>query len=67
MLEKDIRISEDGDKYLREIVNGYLKIIGKTTEKPKVACFYEQRPTHITSVVDKTVNTKHSLTYLCYG
>ncbi|KAF2716087.1 hypothetical protein K431DRAFT_29724, partial [Polychaeton citri CBS 116435] len=54
VFEKDLRIRENGDKYLREIVDGYLEVVGKSSEKPKVACFYEQRPTAIASIVDKT-------------
>ena len=54
VLEKALRTSEQDDEALTSLVEQY-QHIARETVGPKVACFYEQRPTNVAKIVNKEV------------
>lgn len=54
VLETALRTSVEADETLVGLVDQYLQV-ARQSERPRVACFYEQRPTNVASIVNKNV------------
>ena len=53
VIEDALRTSQAGELLLG-LVQRYLRV-SRHTVRPKIACFYEQRPTNVTPIINKNV------------
>jgi hypothetical protein len=52
-----LEVLQPGNVYLREVVDGYLRRTRGQTNKTQIACFYEQKPSNVGSIVGKQDRT----------
>ena len=58
VLEKELRTSQEEDESLVGLADRYLRV-ARQSPRPRVACFYEQKPPHVAIVISR--NVRHVL------